>query len=245
MIYHQLMYVFLLFPVFLHAQAVDELIDHVYQREIQLQNEREKMRDYVFRQAVHFTKMDGDGEVEEQSKRIFQVYVRPPDLTKRILISAKNYEDGRWIDVTRDERKKNRKTESQKFSLLEMVAPDVRENYMFNMIEKIISDSMIIYRIGIKAKEKNEEYFDGELWIEGEEYSLTKAILTPSDLPTGLESMVMSFRIHPLNGYWLPKNVLLEAHISFLFLFKGQIKTEIQFNDYKLDQTIPDSVFLD
>jgi hypothetical protein len=240
-----LLFIFLIYPVFVHSQTVDEFIEHIYQRANEQKKEQDQMGDYVFRQAVHFTKLDGDGDIDEQSRRSFQVYVRPPDLTKRVLISAENYEDGKWIDVTMDERKENRKTESRQFSLLEMVAPDVRDNYRFNIMDTIISDNMNIYCIGVTAKEKAEEYFDGKLWIEGRDYSLTRAVLTPSDMPTGLESMMMSFDLQKIGGYWLPKKVLLEAHISFLFIFKGKIKTTIQFTNHKFYQYIPDSMFLD
>jgi hypothetical protein len=234
---------FIFISVYLiYAQNIGILLDHIYDRAIQQQQARAEMADYSYQQSVLFIKKDGDGDIDEQSRRVFRVYARPHDFIKRILISAENYEDGRWEDVTSAERNKDRQSESQQFSLTEIVSPHARSAYNFSLLDttKINGDSILHMSVG--AIEKDEEVFDGELWFRTTDYILVKAALQPSETPMGVDSMRMVFDLHQVGDYWLPESVYIEAHISFLFFFKGSIETTIEFSDYQLKQTIPDSL---
>ena len=200
------------------------------------------MGDHSYLQSVHFIKREGDGDIDEQSKRVFRVYVRPPDFVKRVLISAQNYTHGIWEDVTAAEKNKNRKSESQQFSLTEIVSPEKRSAYIFTRSSTNETKYDSVLHLSVQAIKKNVDRFDGELWFRTQDYVLKRAKLRPSETPTGVDSMQMQFELMSVGNYWLPASIYLEAYISFLFFFKGSIQTTIDFSNYSLEQVIPDSI---
>jgi hypothetical protein len=227
------------------TQTIPDMVDRIYKQTTDQEIRIDSLSDYQYHQKIHFIKMDGDDEIDEQSKREFIVYVRSRNQRHRTLISAFEYDDEQWIDVT--EREKNKEDESEtksmKFSLLEMVAPENREKYHFEWVdgEKIQENTTI--HLSVKPIEEDEEKFSGDLWFEKENYNLVKAKLMPSDYPTGVQEMMMEFDMAEYGEVWLPDKISFQAAISFLFIFKGKVFSEIIFEDYLFNQSLPDSLF--
>lgn len=229
----------------LQAQSIKEILDAAYQQTLQQESLMDSLGMYSYIQRIHFSKMDGDGEVEEQSKREFLVRVKKKDILDRQLISAYNYEEDEWINVSDKEKENKQKKESssQEFSLTEMVAPERRDEYKFEFVGEEQIDEKITLHLYVEPLEKDEEKFSGDLWFSDSDYGLIKAILIPSDTPTGVKSMTMEFNMVRFQEVWLPAKIIFNAEISFLFIFKGKIESEIVFDDYRFDQTFPDSLF--
>jgi hypothetical protein len=227
------------------TQTIPEIIDRIYHQTTAQENRIDSLSNYQYHQKIHFIKMDGDDEIDEQSKREFIVYVRSQTQKHRKLISAFDYDEDKWIDVT--EREKNNrdksKTKSMKFSLLEMVAPENRENYLFELVEETTIQAYETIHLSVKSLEENEERFSGDLWFEKENYNLVKAKLIPSDYPTGVNEMIMEFDMAEYGELWLPEKITFNAAISFLFIFKGKVFSEITFEEYLFNQSLSDSLF--
>ena len=124
-----------------------------------------------------------------------------------------------------------------------MVAPENRENYLFELVDEVTIQSYETIHLSVKSLEEDEDRFSGDLWFEKENYNLVKAKLIPSDYPTGVNEMIMGFEMAEYGEDWLPEKISFQAEISFLLIFKGKIFTEIIFEDYSFDQTFPDSLF--
>ena len=94
----------------LYAQNdLTALLDRIYER-TKIQNAAEdSLGNYSYLQRIHFVKMDGDGEIEEQSRRVFRVFVKDREVRHRELLEAQNFEDGEWTTVTEEEKSKKRK----------------------------------------------------------------------------------------------------------------------------------------
>jgi hypothetical protein len=221
----------------LYGQNVDEIVERIYQQTLVHEKKLDSLKNYSHVQKVHFIKMDGDGEIEEQSKREYLVKVFSRDQRERNLISAFDYEDQNWIDVTTKEKDKEpRERESAKFSLTEMVSPSARGEYTFSLSGDEIVNSIQTLHLTVKPIEEDEEKFSGDLWFERDSYHLVQARLMPSDNPTGVERMIMDFEMKEHNGVWLPVKVMFEAEVSFLIIFKGKIFSEIRFEEYRFDE---------
>jgi hypothetical protein len=227
------------------AQIKNEIIDKLYLQTIKDESHLDSLGNYTYTQKINFTKLDGDGEIDTQSKRDYVVYVRGKNLRNRDLISAYDYEDGEWIEVT--EKEKNKKgesdTQSQKFSLAEMLSPEKRDEYRFKFLGNEPVNGYESIHLYAEPYEKDEEKFAGDLWFEKETYGFVKARLIPSDNPTGVNEMIMEFNMARYGNVWLPKKITFEAQVSFLIIFKGSVFSEILFENYKFDQSLPDSLF--
>lgn len=228
------------------AQNIDRIIDNIYNTVLSQESLLDSLGGYSYVQTITFKKLDGDGEIEEQSQRDFIVKVRSANQRHRELLAASDYEDGSWIDVTEKEKNKKYKQESQshKFSLTEMVSPEQRTFYRFKLIGNEKRDKFDTVHLFIEPIEEDDEKFVGDLWFELNGYTLVRAELRPSDSPIGVDSMIMKFEMQPYEGVWLPRKIIFDARISFLFFIKGAVYSEILFNDYLFNQSFADSLFL-
>jgi hypothetical protein len=221
----------------IYGQSVDEIVERIYQQTLVHEEQLDSLKNYSYVQKIHFIKMDGDGEIEEQSKREYLVKVISREQRERDLISALDFEDQNWVDVTTEEKNKAPKErEGARFSLTEIVSPERRGEYTFSLSgDELVNDSQTVH-LRVKPIEEDEEKFSGDLWFESNSYDLVKARLMPSDNPTGVESMVMDFSMGKYNDVWLPEKITFEAEVSFLIIFKGKIFSEIRFVDYRFEE---------
>ena len=227
----------------INAQNVDSLIERIYQQNAENEAKLSETGDYRFKQVVEFIKFDGDDEIEEQSYREFEVLVKQPDVHKRILVSARDFEDGEWQDVTEERKNSQERGESKEFSLNEMVGPESRNLYRFTYLGRELLGEISVEHIKAQVIEPDEDRFNGDLWFDAGEFNILKARLVPSDFPTGVDSMLMDFEMQQVNGFWMPAKIHLEAEISFLFFFSGKIQSDIIFSDYEFDQKFEDEIF--
>jgi len=233
----------------IHAQVIPNEINTILDK-INLQSQkqdefREYLGNYKFKQFIHFIKYDGDGAIDEQSKREFYIYVKSDSLRKRELISALDFEDGKWIDITEDEKRDNKakKNESKSFSLSEMVSPENRLLYEFKLFGEEYIDTLNTIHIKVTSIEEDEDRFQGNLWFELKEYNLVKAELIPSEMPTFVDSMKMNFEMQTFNSFWFPKKIEFYAEVDVLFLFSGKIHSDIFFSDFEFNQKFEDKWF--
>lgn len=236
-----LLFLLLLFSI-THAQEntiiLNEILDKIYMQEQEQENQKKNLGDYKYKQFIHFVKMDGDGEIDEQSKREFFIYVKSDSIRKRQLISALDYEDGAWKDIT--EKKKNSKVKSERrskrFSLSEMVSPEYRQFYEFEIIGEKFIDTLNTIQLRVYPIEEDEDRFKGDLWFDLKDYNLIKAELIPSDMPTFVDEMSMFFKMQKIDSIWFPKKINFQADVSVLFFFSGKIHSEILFSDFEFNQ---------
>jgi hypothetical protein len=228
----------------IHGQNTDEIVEQIYQQTLIHEAQLDSLKDYSFVQKILFTKLDGDGEIEEQSKREFIVRVHSQEVRHRELLAAFELEDGQWVDITEKEKNAGQsENKSVAFSLTEMVSPEMRNDYEFTLIGDDIVDSVKTIHLRATPLEEDEDKFTGDLWFEKDTYALIKAILIPSDFPTAIDDMVMEFTMSKFGDVWLPVTINFQAEVSFLFLFKGKIISDIVFEDYRFNQVFVDSLF--
>jgi hypothetical protein len=228
----------------IYGQGVDDLIENIYQQTLIHESRLDSLKEYSHVQKIHFIKMDGDGEIEEQSKREYLVKIRSRDQRHRELITAYDFEDEEWINVTEKEKNKRPKdNQGAKFSLTEMVSTEARTRYHFNLIGEEVVNGIRTVHLSVNPLEEDDEKFAGDLWFETDSYALVQANLFPSENPTGVDKMHMTFSMGKINQIWLPVMITFEAEVSLLIIFKGKIYSEIEFEDYRFGEVFADSLF--
>jgi len=226
------------------GQNTDEIVEQIYQHTLIHEAQLDDLQNYSFVQKILFTKLDGDGEIEEQSRREFIVRVHSQEVRHRELIAAFDLEEGQWVDITEKEKSAGQaENKSVAFSLTEMVSPEMRKFYEFERIGDDVVDSVKTLHLKAIPLEEDEDKFTGDLWFEKDTYALVKAVLIPSEFPTAIDDMVMEFTMSKICDIWLPVTINFKAEVSFLFLFKGKIISDIVFEDYRFNQVFADSLF--
>ena len=227
----------------LRAQNLDGLIEKVYRQALVQDSLLQNLRDYSYRQKIEFRKLDGDDEIEEQSRTEFELFARGVDLRKRVLIRAENFEDGEWHDITDEKKSEKEETQSKEFSLSEIVSPENRKDYLFTFIGRETIEGDDVDHIRAESRIEDEERFNADLWIHAREFVMIKGSLVPSDFPTGLKSMRMEFVMKKYGQVLLPVRIELYAEISFLLIFSGKIESVITFEEYKFEQNFDPQFF--
>lgn len=244
-----LLVIIFLITIQLYAQVIPNEVNSILNKiHVQSQKQEEQQKtlgDYKFNQYIHFKKYDGDDDIDEQSKREFNIYVKSNSLRKRELISASNFEDGKWIDVTMEEKNntKEKHRESKSFSLSEIVSPENRKLYKFEIIGEEYIDSLKTIHLKATSIEEEEDRFQGQLWFETNDYNLVKAELKPSEMPTFVDDMQMFFELQKVDSLWFPKIIQFDAEVGILFLFSGKIHSEIMFSEFEFNQRFEDNWF--
>ena len=218
------------------AQDINDLIEKIYQANIIQERESDSLKNYKFKQKINFVKLDGDDKIDEQSLREYEVLVKSKDERRRILLTAQNYKDGEWQDVTMEKTENNKQGEGEKFSLNEMVGPEHRDKYKFSYIGAGLLNNYPVIHIKADYLEEDEDYFNGDLWIHEESYIVVRASLVPSEFPTGIKYMKMDIEMDQIDGHWVPVKINMNAEISFLIIFSGKIMSDISFYDYAFNQ---------
>jgi hypothetical protein len=222
-----------LFASAISAQNVNNLIDQIYQANQRHEQKMDSLANYSFSQRIDFIKRDGDDAIEEQSLREFRVFIGPENQRSRSVLQAKNFEDGEWQDVRDRVAAQEEEPAGKEFSLNEMVGPDYRHLYNFTPIGSDFINGIPVTGIRVACLEEDSERFEGELWVHANEYIVLKSILSPSDMPVGIEDMRMQIELQNIAGHWLPAEINIKAEISFLYIFSGKIESQISFYDYE------------
>jgi hypothetical protein len=233
MFIRRLIPVFSLLTISAYGQHIDEIIENVCTAEVRQQENLRQIYPYSFSQEILFQKLDDDGAVEEQSRRTYKVRALSEKEQRRELMKALEYEDGEWIDITAQASADHEGGEGKEFSLMEIVGPDSRKAYSFELAGEDLVNGYPAYHVIAQVKEPDEDRFEGDLWVHRDEYVVIKAVLRPSDLPVAVDTMTMAFELSKISGNWLPVKINLDAEVSFLFFFSGRIKSDITFHDYK------------
>jgi hypothetical protein len=240
---------FLLITIKLQAQEssteINSILDKIHLQNQKQEKQQKTLGDYKYKQFIHFIKMDSDDEIDEQSKREFNIYVKSDFLRKRELISASNFEDGKWIDVTIEEKndKKEKHSENKSFSLSEMVSPENRSLYEFEIKGEEYIDTLRTIHLVVTSIEEDEDLFQGQLWFEIIDYNMVKAELTPSEMPTFVDHMKMFFELQKIDSLWFPQKIQFDAEVGILFLFNGKIHSEITFSEFEFNQKFDEAWF--
>jgi uncharacterized protein DUF5686 len=241
-----LLIIFFLLSIQLCAQVtIDTVLDKINLQSQKQDDLQKTLGNYKFKQFIHFIKYDGDDEIDEQSKREFNIFVKSDSLRKREIVSAFDFEDGEWIDVTDDEKNDNKEkeSESKSFSLSEMVSPENRKLYEFEIVGEEYIDKLNTINLKVTSIEEDEERFQGHLWIETNDYNLVKADLSPSEMPTFVDNMQMFFELQKVDSLWFPKKIQFNAEVDVFFLFSGKIHSDIFFSEFEFNQQFEESWF--
>ncbi|MCL5031516.1 MAG: DUF5686 and carboxypeptidase regulatory-like domain-containing protein [Bacteroidetes bacterium] len=133
------------------------------------------------------------------------------------------------------------------------IADNAFDYYDYKLINIIKTNGAPVYVIKVIPLSKIQPLVEGTIYIEGESYSVSKVDLNTSKgvrFPY-IQNMSFNFKqtLGRYDGYWLPD--YLEFDASFEFNFGGLLKIEpLSFqtinsiSEYKINQTIPDSVII-
>lgn len=133
------------------------------------------------------------------------------------------------------------------------IADNAFNYYDYKLINVIKTNGAPVYVIKVIPLSKIQPLVEGTIYIEGESYSVSKVDLNTSKgvrFPY-IQNMSFNFKqtLGKYDGYWLPD--YLEFDASFEFNFGGLLKIEpLSFqtinsiSEYKINQTIPDSVII-
>lgn len=139
------------------------------------------------------------------------------------------------------------------YNIVGITNPNATRYYSFRLLDIQEMDGKPLYMIEVIPKRTIQPLFEGTAWVLGRDYALLEVELKPNDVvsfPPPIQDFNLAYKqqFSTYGGeYWLPVDMRIEGLVRIGMI--GLQFPSIQFNqvsrlsDYKINTTIPDSIF--
>ena len=139
------------------------------------------------------------------------------------------------------------------YNIVGITHPNATRYYNYKLLETLQMDGKPLYKIEVIPKRTRQPLFEGIVWVLGRDYALLEVELKPNDVvnfPPPIQDFNLAYKQQFSNyggEYWLPVDMRIEGLIRIGMI--GLQFPVIQFrqisrlSDYKINTTIPDSIF--
>ncbi len=139
------------------------------------------------------------------------------------------------------------------YNMVGITHPEATRFYTFTLVDTQEFESKPLYKIEFIPRKNLQPTFEGTAWVLGRDYALLEVDLKPNDVvdfPPPVQEFDLSYRQQFSNfggSYWLPVDVRIQGVVKIGMIgFRMpavQFKQVSVLSDYKVNTTIPDSVF--
>jgi len=139
------------------------------------------------------------------------------------------------------------------YNLVGITHPDATRFYSFRLLETQQMDGKPLYKIEVIPKRTRQPLFEGIAWVLGRDYALLEVELKPNDVvdfPPPIQDFNLAYKQQFNNyggEYWLPVDMRIEGMIRIgmigLQFPSIQFRQTSRLSDYKINTSIPDSIF--
>lgn len=240
----------ILFPVFLHAQELDSLIQQINRR----MSAFKKDRNFECLVTSKEFKVNGDWEPEKTTIVEKKMTVDSTGAAFDIL-HAVEIEKGKEKDITLDLQKKmeeekrkqeekededNKDEEKRSVSLgskeLNPFSEENRSQYNYCLLPDTVADSTAYYRIQTIAKVPDDKRFQGVFWINKKNSVIERIKLKPSKNPKFVKDFDLAFRFEGLDSnHWVIRQSHVRVYVSLL-IKKIRIVSEETYENYRFPE---------
>ena len=141
------------------------------------------------------------------------------------------------------------------YDVVGITHPNALSYYHFSLLETLQMDGVPVYKIEVKPRRKLQPTFEGVAYVLGRDYALIDVDLKPNDVvnfPPPVQDFNLSYKQQFSNygrDFWLPIDMRIEGRIRIgivgLQFPPIQFRQVSRISDYRVNISIPDSVFQD
>lgn len=139
------------------------------------------------------------------------------------------------------------------YNIVGITHPDALRYYNFKLAETLQMDGIPVYKIEVTPKRQRQPTFTGTAYVLGREYALIEVDLKPNDVvrfPPPVQEFDLAYKqqFNNFDGdFWLPVDMRVEGILRIgmvgLRFPPMRFRQLSRLSDYKVNTTIPDSVF--
>ncbi len=229
-------------PAFSKEPDLKEII-----RRAELQQKKifDSINDVTFIGKTNYKEIEKDGEIKKDVVIQRRIYMKKPGKRHDEYLSM--IVNGKQLSKEEMEKevegwKKRSKAQESKLPL----TPEGKDAYDFKLIGEKIINSIPVWIIEFIAKQKDDGYVNGKLYISKNDYNIVRTEFSPSKLPSVIKGLNLVLIYSEVQGYWLPVKFEMDMKINVKFvlnMYYKQIKIEDIYSQHKFNNQLQDSLF--
>jgi len=107
-----------------------------------------------------------------------------------------------------------------------------RENYDFEFLGKESDQGKEYYKFHLKPRKDNKLLYDGDIWVDANDFAVTKISAHPAKNPSmWISHTEIEHHYNRFNSFWLP----VQNRSTSKVRFGGKALLTIDYKDYKID----------
>jgi hypothetical protein len=212
----------------------------------------------TFITTAHERKLDGDGNVENETVYRARVYTRD-EQEREILLAM--WEDGvpveeKTLRKEQEKREKDRrkraenarakKGDSEEKQSSRVMEPFLLENESKYQFPAILADTMAgvnTWRVTVEPHEESEDYVRGFAWVAQDDCRPIAERYEPARMPSRIQALQVEIDYTAIDGCPMPERFRITGSGKALIFIKFNFQAEIHFDSVSINPDLPDSLF--
>ncbi len=241
-----------------NEQGIDPeaLIDRILSVD---RKQRSEVHDVTFDAEYVEGDRNDNGDLKEKVRFLKKIFVKYEDDTalfkEKYLTYYKNGEIQSEDNLEREARSRTEKRISRKakdisYDMLKPFYPDERQHYTITY--KGVSDQQYegytCYQFRVEAKEEDEQYVNGDYYIDAESFHLVEVDFSPAKLVRKAMFKMNELRMTILygptdDGYWFPREFDIELSAKAMFLVGISVSGTEYYRNPVVNSGLSDDLF--
>lgn len=242
LIFAQLICLLIYKPTFSKEPDIKEIIRMA---ELQQQKILDNINDVTFIGKTNYKEVEKDGEIKKDIIIQRRVYMKKPGKRHDEYLSMTV--NGKQLSKEEMEKeieswKKRSKAQESKMPL----TPEGKDAYNFKLIGEKVINSIQVWIVEFIAKQKDDGYVNGKLYISKNDYNIIRTEFSPVKLPSIIKGLDLVLTYSEVQGYWLPVKFEMDMKINVKFvlnMYYKHIKIEDVYFQHKFNSQLEDSLF--
>lgn len=229
-------------PTFPNKPDIKEVIRLA---ELQQQKILDNINDATFTGKTFYKEIDKDGKIKKDVVIVRRIYMKKygkrHDEYLSMTINGKQLSKEK-MDKEVAKWKKRSNMQGTKMPLTQ----EGKSAYNFKLIGDKVINNIPVWIIEFTAKQKDDGYVNGRLYISKNDYNIIRTEFSPAKLPSVIKNLNLMLIYSDVQGYWLPVKFEMDMKINVKFvlnMYYKQIKIEDIYSQHKLNSQLQDSLF--
>ncbi len=213
--------------------------------EIQQEKILDNIDDATFTGKTIYKEIDKDGEVKKDVVLLRRIYMKKHGKRHDEYLSMTV--NGKQLSKEEMEKEVEgwRKRSNMQGSKMPLTT-EGKDAYNYKLIGSGMINDIPVWIVEFSAKQKDDGYVNGKLYISKNDYNIIRTEFTPAKLPSIIKGMNLVLTYSEVQGYWLPVKFEMDMKINVKFvlnMYYKQIKIEDIYSQHKFNSKLQDSLF--
>ncbi|MFQ6055951.1 MAG: outer membrane lipoprotein-sorting protein [Methanosarcinales archaeon] len=214
---------------------INEIIKNAQE---QYKSQEEYLKNYSFSAHLTAKAMNKSGKVLWDESGEQEIYVKEGKKYTEIITWIKNGKLLSQKELKKKEEKMNKDIKEVKKEVSYWpFKPGIEKYYLYKLLGEEEVNEYHAYKINVipKKKDKKQEFYEGNFWLDTKTYGVVKAVFTTTKLPKLHKKMKTEENYKQIqSAIWLPISKFIKSEVSAI-IYEVDVEMKITYFDYKIN----------